>query len=120
MQLNLIGSQMCNKCEFTVCYTLSNCPRSTVNCSICTVLFIIHCTLNTGHFTVHFPMCLRRQDRDLGFLIPLVAAGQKIQVFCRTVDIMNMASKFLRFIVFLGCERPNFHNFSLLHLLVKT
>ena len=39
-------------------------------------------------------LCLRRQDRDLGFLIPLVAAGLKIQVFCRTVDIMNMASKF--------------------------
>ena len=35
----------------------------------------------------------RNQDRDLGFLIPLVAGKLKIQVFCRTVDVMNMASK---------------------------
>ena len=29
----------------------------------------------------------------MGFIIPLVAAGLKVQVFCRTVDLMGMASK---------------------------
>jgi hypothetical protein len=40
-----------------------------------------------------FPLGFRHQDRDLGFLIPLVAAGLKVQVFCRTVDLMGMGSK---------------------------
>jgi hypothetical protein len=35
----------------------------------------------------------RTQDRELGFLLVLASAGIKVQVFARTVDLVEMACK---------------------------
>ena len=38
-------------------------------------------------------MVFRTQDRTLGFLIPIAAAGKKMQVFCRTVEVADMGGE---------------------------
>lgn len=38
-----------------------------------------------------FPL-LSTRNRDLAFLLPLIAGGQRIQIFCNKVEVMNLTS----------------------------
>jgi len=35
------------------------------------------------------------QDRTLGFLLPIIASGKKVQIFVQSLDVMNMATSWL-------------------------